>query len=135
MKDDFGHLRVLLVEDVAEYRRYLSLLLGKIGVVDVDGAENGLDALVLLRMRDYDIVFTDWKMPGMTGLELLEAIRADERLRRLPVVMITSETLRDSIIRAAQAGVDDYLAKPVTLDKLAEKLRKHFSGDSISGAA
>jgi two-component system chemotaxis response regulator CheY len=72
------------------------------------------------------LVVTDWNMPGMTGIELLRSIRADDKLKHLPVLMVTAEAKRDQIIEAAQAGVNGYIIKPFTAQTLQEKLAKIF---------
>ena len=69
---------------------------------------------------------TDWNMPGMTGIELLRAVRADEKLKSIPVLMVTAEAKRDQIIAAAQAGVNGYVVKPFTAVALKEKIEKIF---------
>ena len=106
--------------------------------VDVDGvifgkpaddaaeAEDGNSALTALGQGGFDFVVTDWNMPGMTGIELLKAIRADERFKTLPVLMVTAEAKREQIIEAAQNGVNGYIIKPFTAQTLEEKLGKIF---------
>ncbi|HAC28419.1 MAG TPA: response regulator, partial [Marinobacter hydrocarbonoclasticus] len=69
---------------------------------------------------------TDWNMPGMSGFDLLKAVRADENLKNLPVLMVTAEAKRDQIVAAAQAGVNGYVVKPFTAAVLKEKIEKIF---------
>nr|MBS0020857.1 response regulator [Gammaproteobacteria bacterium] len=101
-------------------------LLRDIGFGNISEADDGLTALPMLKGGDFDLLITDWNMPGMTGLELLKAIRAEPKLRPLPVLMVTAEAKRDQIIQAAQAGVNGYIVKPFTAQTLKEKLDKIF---------
>jgi two-component system chemotaxis response regulator CheY len=80
----------------------------------------------MLQSGDFDFVVTDWNMPGMTGIELLQKIRSDERLKGVPVLMVTAEAKRDQIVAAAQAGVNGYVVKPFTAAALKEKIEKIF---------
>jgi len=80
----------------------------------------------MLQKGNYDFLVTDWNMPGMTGLDLLKAVRADERLKNLPILMVTAEAKREQIIEAAQAGVSGYVVKPFTAATLKEKIEKIF---------
>lgn len=80
----------------------------------------------MLKQGGFDFVVTDWNMPGVTGIELLRMIRADEKLKTLPVLMVTAEAKREQIIEAAQAGVNGYIIKPFTAATLKEKLDKIF---------
>lgn len=80
----------------------------------------------MLQKGDFDFVVTDWNMPGMQGIDLLKAIRADDSLKHLPVLMVTAEAKREQIIAAAQAGVNGYVVKPFTAATLKEKLDKIF---------
>jgi len=82
--------------------------------------------LPMLKSGDFQFLVTDWNMPGMTGIDLLKAVRADEKLRTLPVLMVTAEAKRDQIIEAAQAGVNGYVVKPFTAQALKEKIEKIF---------
>jgi two-component system chemotaxis response regulator CheY len=85
-----------------------------------------MTALPMLKNGDFQFLVTDWNMPGMTGIDLLKAVRADEKLRTLPVLMVTAEAKRDQIIEAAQAGVNGYVVKPFTAQALKEKIEKIF---------
>ena len=89
-------------------------------------ADDGLTALPLLQNGDFDFLVTDWNMPGMTGIDLLKKVREDERLRTLPVLMVTAEAKREQIVMAAQAGVNGYVVKPFTAAVLKEKIDKIF---------
>jgi len=97
-----------------------------LGFQNVDEAEDGVDALGKLRGGSYQFVISDWNMPNMTGLDLLKNIRADEALKKLPVLMVTAEAKKENIIAAAQAGASGYVVKPFTSVTLDEKLNKIF---------
>jgi two-component system chemotaxis response regulator CheY len=97
-----------------------------LGFTNTQEADDGATALPMLRAGDFDFLVTDWNMPGMTGIELLKHVRADEKLVSLPVLMVTAEAKRDQIIEAAQAGVNGYVVKPFTAQVLKEKIDKIF---------
>lgn len=107
-------------------RRIIKNLLRDLGFTNTQEADDGSTALPLLKSSDFDFLVTDWNMPGMTGIELLKAVRADEKLQSLPVLMVTAEAKREQIIEAAQAGVNGYVVKPFTAQALKEKIEKIF---------
>ena len=80
----------------------------------------------MLQSGDFDFLVTDWNMPIMTGIDLLKAVRADERLSTMPVLLVTAEAKKDQIVEAAQAGVNGYVVKPFTAETLKEKIEKIF---------
>lgn len=94
--------------------------------MNVQEAGDGIEALAKLRAETFDFVVSDWNMPNMTGIELLQAIRADAKLKHLPVLMVTAEAKRENVIMAAQAGASGYVVKPFTAATLDEKLMKIF---------
>ncbi len=118
--------RFLVVDDFSTMRRIVRNLLKELGFVHMQEAEDGAEALRKLRADTFDFVVTDWNMPNMSGIELLRAIRADAKLRHLPVLMVTAEAKRENIIAAAQAGASGYVVKPFTAATLDEKLKKIF---------
>lgn len=118
--------RFLVVDDFSTMRSIVRNLLKELGFMNVQEAGDGVEALDKLRAELFDFVVTDWNMPNMTGIELLQAIRADAKLRHLPVLMVTAEARRENIIMAAQAGASGYVVKPFTAAKLDEKLMKIF---------
>lgn len=120
------NLRILVVDDFSTMRRIIRNLLQDLGFNNIGEADDGSTALTALRSEHYDFVVTDWNMPGTTGIDLLKAIRADEKLKRLPVLMVTAEGKKDQIVEAAQAGVNGYVIKPFTAQTLREKLEKVF---------
>jgi two-component system chemotaxis response regulator CheY len=119
--------RFLVVDDFSTMRRIVRNLLKELGFINVKEAEDGVDALAKLRAETFDFVVSDWNMPNMTGIELLRAIRADAKLKHLPVLMVTAEAKRENIIEAAQAGASGYVVKPFTAATLDEKLKKIFA--------
>ncbi|MBB1117930.1 chemotaxis response regulator CheY [Stenotrophomonas sp. W1S232] len=120
------NIRILIVDDFSTMRRIVKNLLADLGFTNTAEAEDGSGALQMLRNEHFDFVVTDWNMPVMTGIELLKAMRADDKLKHLPVLMVTAEAKREQIIEAAQSGVNGYIIKPFTAQTLEEKLGKIF---------
>ena len=119
-------LRFLVVDDFSTMRRIVKNLLKELGYANVDEAEDGVQALAKLRSEPFDFVVSDWNMPNMDGLTMLQNIRADASLAKLPVLMVTAEAKKENIIAAAQAGANGYVVKPFTAATLDEKLNKIF---------
>ena len=119
-------LTFLVVDDFSTMRRIVRNLLKELGYTNVDEAEDGAIALQKLNSGSFDFVVTDWNMPNMDGLTLLQTIRRTPQLKHLPVLMITAEAKKENIIAAAQAGASGYVVKPFTAVTLAEKLQKIF---------
>ena len=119
-------LKFLVVDDFSTMRRIVRNLLKELGYTKVDEAEDGAIALQKLNSASFDFVVTDWNMPNMDGLTLLQTIRRTPQLKHLPVLMITAEAKKENIIAAAQAGASGYVVKPFTAVTLAEKLQKIF---------
>ena len=117
-------LRFLVVDDFSTMRRIIKNLLHDLGYANVTEADDGNTALPILQQGAIDFLITDWNMPGMPGLELLKAVRADTKLKAMPVLMLTAEAKREQIVEAAQAGVNGYVIKPFTAVTLKEKLDK-----------
>jgi two-component system chemotaxis response regulator CheY len=130
-------MKILVVDDFSTMRRIVRNLLVELGFSSplIQEADDGENALILLRSQPFDLVVTDWNMPNMTGIELLRAIRAEPKMKGLPVLMVTAENNRDQIIAAAQAGVNGYIVKPFTAITLQEKLAKIFERLAASGAS
>jgi two-component system chemotaxis response regulator CheY len=104
-------------------RKIILRSLQAVGVTDITEASDGTEAVAQFAPGKFDMVLTDWNMPGMTGLEVLKAIRAQDT--EIPVIMVTTEAEKSRVLEAIQAGVTDYLVKPFTPDTLREKLEKH----------
>jgi two-component system, chemotaxis family, chemotaxis protein CheY len=117
-------MKFLVVDDFASMRRMVKSVLGELGYSNITEADDGSTAFPLLRDGNFDFLITDWNMPGMPGLDLLKAVRANAKLAKLPVLMLTAEAKRDQIVEAAQAGVNGYVIKPFTADVLKKKLAK-----------
>ncbi|CAG0123885.1 Chemotaxis protein CheY [Rhodocyclaceae bacterium] len=121
-----ANMKFLVVDDFSTMRRIVRNLLKELGFTNVQEAEDGAEGLNKLRAEQFDFVVSDWNMPNMTGIDMLRAIRADEKLKHLPVLMVTAEAKRENIIEAAQAGASGYVVKPFTAATLDEKLKKIF---------
>ncbi len=119
-------LKFLVVDDFSTMRRIVRNLLKELGFTNVDEAEDGVVALQKLKGGGFDFVVSDWNMPNMDGLTLLQTVRADPALKHLPVLMITAEAKKENIIAAAQAGASGYIVKPFTAATLSEKMEKIF---------
>lgn len=120
------NIKILIVDDFSTMRRIVKNLLNDLGFFNTSEADDGTTALEELRKAKYDLIITDWNMPGMAGIDLLKQVRADAALNKIPVLMVTAEAKREQIIEAAQAGVNGYVIKPFTAGTLAEKLGKIF---------
>jgi len=129
-------MKILVVDDFSTMRRIVRNLLVELGFSNplIQEADDGQNAIEMLRKTPVDLVVTDWNMPNMTGIELLRAIRAEPAMKGLPVLMVTAENNRDQIIAAAQAGVNGYIVKPFTAITLQEKIDKIFERIAASGA-
>ena len=120
------NMKILVVDDFSTMRRIIKNLLKDLGFANIQEADDGNTALPMLQQGDFDFVITDWNMPGMQGIDLLRAIRADANLKNIPVLMVTAEAKKEQIVAAAQAGVNGYVIKPFTAATLKEKLAKIF---------
>ena len=119
-------MKILIVDDFSTMRRIIKNLLRDLGFNNTSEADDGQTALPMLQSGNFDFLVTDWNMPGMTGIDLLKTVRADEKLATLPVLLVTAEQKREQIIEAAQAGVNGYIVKPFTAEVLKEKIGKIF---------
>ena len=127
------NMKILIVDDFSTMRRIIKNLLRDLGFNNTHEADDGLTALPMLQNGNYDFLVTDWNMPGMQGIDLLKAVRADAKLATLPVLMVTAEAKREQIVEAAQAGVNGYIVKPFTAATLNEKIDKVFERIEASG--
>jgi two-component system chemotaxis response regulator CheY len=117
-------MNVLIVDDYKTMLRIIRNLLKQIEFHNVDEATDGTEALARLRAGDYGLVISDWNMAPMTGLQLLQEVRKDARLKALPFIMITAESKTDNVVAAKQAGVSNYIVKPFNAETLREKIEK-----------
>jgi len=121
------NMKVLIVDDFATMRRILKNIMKQIGFSNISEAENGKNALKLLKSEPIDLVLCDWNMPEMAGIDLLNAVRGDDQLKAMPFVMVTAEAQKENILEAVKAGVSSYIVKPFTAETVEEKLKKVFS--------
>lgn len=117
--------KILIVDDFPTMRRILKTLLRQNGFENFREAEDGQQAFDTLQGEDgFELIISDWNMPNMTGLEFLKAVRADDRFKHLPFLMVTAEAEKENIIEAVKSGVSNYIVKPFTGHALKEKLQK-----------
>ena len=119
-------MKILIVDDFSTMRRIIKNLLRELGFSNTQEANDGTTALPMLQGGNFEFLVTDWNMPGMQGIDLVKAVRADPKLASLPVLMVTAESKREQVIEAAQAGVNGYIVKPFTAQTLQEKIDKIF---------
>ena len=122
---DFG-LKVLVVDDFATMRKIVRNILKQIGFEDIFEAEDGNAALRVIKSEKVGLVVTDWNMPNMGGLDLLREIRQNPQTSNLPVLMVTAEGLKENVMEAVKAGVNNYVVKPFTAEVLQEKIETIF---------
>ena len=116
------NMQILVVDDYQTMLRILSNLLKQLGFHNVDTATDGNDALSKLNGSKFDFIISDWNMEPMTGIELLKKVRADEKLKHIPFIMITAESKTENVIAAQQAGVSNYIVKPFNAETLKGKM-------------
>ena len=124
-------MKFLVVDDFSTMRRIVSGILKECGITNIKEADDGDNALVMLKNEKFDFVVTDWNMPRMQGIELLKHIREDDELKHIPVLLITAEAKKENIITAAQAGADGYIVKPFNQVTLQEKLSNIFKRKNL----
>jgi len=124
MNDKTKSPTVLVVEDAIFVRNFVLIALRTMGITDVTEADNGKSALEELHKKPYDLVLSDWHMPEMEGIDLLKAMRADEKLQHIPFLMLTSDVSADNVRDAVESGVSDYLAKPFRHAPLIHKVKR-----------
>jgi two-component system chemotaxis response regulator CheY len=117
-----NELRFLVVDDFSTMRRIVRNLLKEGGYTEIDEAEDGVVALHKLRTRNFDFVVCDINMPNMNGFQLLMEIKKDEKLKHIPVLMVTAEARKEDIVMAAQQGAAGYIVKPFTKATLEDKV-------------
>jgi two-component system, chemotaxis family, chemotaxis protein CheY len=118
------NIKFLVVDDFSTMRRIVRGLLKEMGCNNVEEAEDGAVALSMLKASKFDFVVSDINMPNMNGFDLLKAIKAEEDLKHLPVLMVTAEARKEDIVLAAQSGAAGYIVKPFTKSTLEEKVQK-----------
>ena len=121
---DTTNLKFLIVDDFSTMRRIIRGLLKEMGCNNAEEAEDGTVALAMLKAQKFDFVVSDINMPNMSGFDLLKAVKADDSLKHLPVLMVTAEERTEDIVLAAQSGAAGYIVKPFTKATLEEKVQK-----------
>jgi two-component system chemotaxis response regulator CheY len=119
-----GKIRFLVVDDSPTMRRIVINALKNIGYTDIVEAEDGKDALAKLYSEKIDFIITDWNMPNMTGLELTRAVRSDPNFANIPILMVTTRGMKQDVIEALEARVNNYIVKPFTPQVLKEKIEQ-----------
>jgi two-component system, chemotaxis family, chemotaxis protein CheY len=117
-------MRVLVVDDFATMRKIVKNVLKQISIDNVVEAENGKHALTVLKSEDIDLIISDWMMPEMTGIEFLKVCKEDDEKKKIPFIMVTAEGQKDSVMEAIKSGVDNYIVKPFTPEKLKEAIER-----------
>ena len=120
------NIKILVVDDAPMIRRILKNLLKEMGFINIEEAEDGMVALQKLRSQKFDFVITDWNMPNLTGIELVQEIRKDPNLKHLPIMMVTAEAKKENIILALKSGVNNYIVKPFTPESVKAKIEAIF---------
>jgi len=116
------NMKVLIVDDYKTMLRILRNLLRQLNFNNIDEAIDGSSAIQKLRQEDFGLVISDWNMEPMTGIELLREVRADDKLKHLPFIMITAESKSENVIAAKEAGVSNYIVKPFNAETLKTKI-------------
>ncbi len=116
------NMRILVVDDYATMRRIIKNLLKQLGFDNTYEAADGTEALRKVQEKPFDLIISDWHMEPMTGLELLKRVRADEKTRNLPLILVTAESKPENVLAAKQAGVSNYIVKPFNADTLKTKM-------------
>jgi len=119
-------MKILVVDDSSTMRRIIKNTLARIGYEDIVEAENGVDALA--KLEAVELVLTDWNMPVMDGLTLVNSIRSNDQHKGVPIIMVTTEAAKEEIVIAIKAGVNDYIIKPFNQNVLQEKINKLMGG-------
>ena len=120
-------IKVLVVDDFATMRRIVKGVLKQLGFSKIVEAQDGNDALDVLKKEKVGLIVSDWNMPNMTGLDLLKAVRGDDGLKGIPFVMVTAEGMKENVVEAVKAGVTNYIVKPFTPETFSEKIQAVFN--------
>jgi two-component system chemotaxis response regulator CheY len=123
-----GELKIMAVDDSPTMRRIIINTLKRAGFTDVVEATDGRDALAKMKVEKVDFVITDWNMPDMDGLTFVTSLRSIEEFKSLPVLMVTTRSVKEDILDAMKAGVNNYIVKPFTPDTLKAKIEQTLAG-------
>ena len=119
-----SNMNVLIVDDYKTMLRIIRNLLKQIDFENVEEASDGVEALAKLQAGNFDLIISDWNMEPMTGLQLLQHVRSDPKLKNIPFIMVTAESKTENVIVAKQAGVSNYIVKPFNAETLRAKIQK-----------
>lgn len=122
------NLKILAVDDSPTMRRIIINTLKRAGYKDVIEASDGKDALAKMKVESVNFIITDWNMPDMDGLTLVTNLRASAEYKEVPILMVTTRSVKDDIVEALKAGVNNYIVKPFTPDTLKEKIEQILAG-------
>ncbi len=120
------NMKILIADDFPEVTRTMRYILRNIGFRNVREADGGKAVLRALKKEKYDLIFCDWGMPDMSGVEVLKKIRSDDELKHIPFIMVTAEAEKEKILAAIKAGVSNYIVKPFTAKTISETIKKVF---------
>jgi two-component system chemotaxis response regulator CheY len=117
-------MNILVVDDFKFARRICTNVLNEIGLKNITEVSSGNAALEALSNKSFGLIITDYNMPGMNGVELVKQIKADDNIKHIPIIMITSEGSKGVLLEATESGVGGFLNKPFTKEDLIEKIEK-----------
>ncbi len=117
-------INILIVDDYKTMLRIIRNLLKQLDFNNVEEATDGAEALAKLRAGNFSLIISDWNMQPMSGLQLLQEVRADAKLKSIPFIMVTAESKAENVVAARQAGVSNYIVKPFNAETLKEKIEK-----------
>ncbi|MBX7144753.1 MAG: response regulator [Oligoflexia bacterium] len=132
MRGELAQCRVLIADDLATVRKVLRKLLAEIGLSLVDEASDGEQALKKIQSEQFDLVICDWEMPRLTGIQLVQQLRALPQYAALPFILITAHNTKEAVIQAAEAGVSMYISKPFTVETLRQKIQASLAKQESS---
>ena len=121
-------LKILAVDDSPTMRRIIINTLKRAGYNEVVEATDGKDAIAKMKVEEVNFVITDWNMPEMDGLTFVTTLRSMEEYKSIPILMVTTRSVRDDIVDALKAGVNNYIVKPFTPDTLKQKIEQVLAG-------
>lgn len=132
--------KFLVVDDFATMRKIIKKVLNELGYTNVEESDDGKNALPLIHAahdagKPFQFVISDWNMPGMQGIDLLKACKADPRFKTMPFMLVTAESEQKHILEAAKAGVSDYVVKPFNSATLKAKMERVWAKHNPSTAA
>jgi two-component system chemotaxis response regulator CheY len=120
------NMPILIVDDFSTMRRIVKNCLKQLGFENITEAEDGTVALSKLENNEFKFIISDWNMPNMMGIDLLKAVRSNDKLKTIPFLMVTAEAQKENVLEAAKAGVSNYIIKPFTADVLQTKMEAIF---------